>query len=514
MARAPPRVVSTRGAASSERRIVARNAVASYAERALLMLSALLLTPYLFRQLGVAGFGAWSLVFTVATTFTVLELGVALGVTKYVADFRATDRPADRDAVVGAAVAVLGVVGVLALLVTLVLAQMMDGLVAPEERAAFRTGMAAVGIGLLVRFPCVAYGATLQGYERYDLSSAALATTSVVFAAGTILAVQLGYDVAGVATAYAASLAAGGVAFAVCLRRVAPDLPLRPRLRTARRGELLRFGSFALLADSMVFVGQRMDVVVVAALRGASAAAPLAAASKLQSGLQALTLPFIALLMPMTAGLWSRGEHQEVARRLVLTTRATVQLSLPLVAWLALFSQDVVDLWLGAEAPGVTATIVTVLAVQTLFLAAVPAEKVLVAIGRVRTIGLLNTAEGLLNITLSIILVATTGVLGAALGSLLASAALGPLKVPIACRAIGRPVGDVLREALLAPVLSTVPALAAMVLLFLTLEPGPVRLVLGLAATVVLAAGVAARQVGPGRLRTAVRRRGRPSVHP
>lgn len=47
-------------AAGGERRAVLRNAASSYGARALLAVSTLLLTPYLFRTLGAGGFGTWS----------------------------------------------------------------------------------------------------------------------------------------------------------------------------------------------------------------------------------------------------------------------------------------------------------------------------------------------------------------------------------------------------------------------------------------------------------------------
>lgn len=495
-------------------RTVARNAAAAYGERALLMVSALLLTPYLFRRLGLDGFGTWSLMFTVATIFTVLELGISVGVTKYVADFRAVRLPHELHALVGSAVAAMALIGGGTLVISVTLGFFATGLVPDSQREAFTIGMVAIGLGMLIRFPCVAYVATLKGYQRYDRSSAAMAAATVLFAAGAVVAVETGHAVVGVAIAYSVSLAVGGLICAAMLHRIERDLPLTPRFRgLGKQSALFRFGSFALLADSMVFVGQRMDVVVVAALRGAAAAAPLAAASKLQSGLQALTLPFIVLLLPMTADLWSRKEERIVAQRLTLATRLTVQLTLPIAGWLALFSGDIVKFWLGPTAPPVTAAIVSVLAVQTLFIAATPAEKVLVGIGRVRTIGWLNTAEGLTNICISIVLVATMGVVGAALGSLIASALLGPAKLPVACRALGRPLRRFLQDAIGVPVASSAPALLAMLGLLVALEPGIARSIAGLIAAIMLSGAVAFRQIGAERARSIlaqVRQRARP----
>src|ERR687897_946859 len=61
------------------RRRFFRNAVTSYGQTGLLGLSALLLTPYLFRTLGTGGFGTWSVMFTLTAVFSVVEVGVAAG---------------------------------------------------------------------------------------------------------------------------------------------------------------------------------------------------------------------------------------------------------------------------------------------------------------------------------------------------------------------------------------------------------------------------------------------------
>ena len=264
---------------------------------------------------------------------------------------------------------------------------------------------------------------------------------------------------------------------------------------------MFTFSLFALLADSMDFIGQRMDTIVVAAVRNARAAAPIGAASNLQSGMQALTLPFLNLIMPMSSRLSARGRPAELMQRHRLATRAVLQISLPIAFILALFPHDIVRLWLGPRAPSVTAAVIAVLAIQTLFIAAAPAEKILLGMGRVRLVGVLNTVEGLGNLAVSIVLVTAYGTIGAAVGSLVASTLVGPLKWPLAVRA----TGDRLRSFLLRrdrrPRDSSLPAIAAMVAVRVLLPDGAVQLLLGAAVGVGLALAVVIAQVGLGELR-------------
>lgn len=493
---------------AAERRTIARNAASSYGLRLLLGLSALVLTPYLFRRLGAGGFGTWSVMFTITTTFSLLEFGFSTGVSKFVAELRARGRQRELDDVLGSAVVLMAGLGLVALGVMAAVGLLADGLASSGERDIFLAGMLVLGGALLVRFPFIAYAAALVGFQRYDLVAASESVTAVAFMVGAVVAVEAGAGVLGVAVAYAAALTAGAVAVALLLHRADRSIALRPRRAgggTARR--VLGFGSFAVLAEGMLFVGQRMDTVVIAAIRSAASAAPYAAAIKLQSALQSLTVPFLILIMPMVSDLEARGLTQEVVRRFVLATRVVLQVTLPFAVALALFAEDVVDLWLGKEAPAVTAGIIAVLmAVQIVTLSSTPAEKVLIGLGRVRVVGLLAFIEGVSNLALSIALVASYGAIGAAFGTLLTSAALAPLRLPLACRAVGYPLALLARRSLLPAVASSLPGAVAMLAIWAALPQGGGRVLAGAFAGIGISLAVALRQVGLARIREELRR--------
>jgi O-antigen/teichoic acid export membrane protein len=478
---------------------IARNAASAYGIRALRALSVLVITPYLFRRLGTGGFGTWSVMFTMTTVFALLEYGFATGVTKLVAEQRGAGQTRDVERTLGAAIVIMGGLGVLAAVVSAAMGIFGSGLAAGSEQNDFRIGMLVIGAAMLFRFPLVAYGAGLMGYQRFDLYNLAEAVTIVGFTGGTIAAVESGWGVLGLAIAFAGSLVAGGLMYILLLLRTDRALSLRPRAGdSSARRRIEHFSSLTLLADSMVFIGQRMDTVVIAALRNASAAAPFAAANKLTSGLQGLTFPFVVQLMPMTSDLRARGRDDEIVRRFTIATRIALQLTLPFAVAFSLFATDIVDVWLGSGAPDVTAAIIIVLmGVQVVTLSAFPAEKVLVGIGRVRAVGTLALIEGLSNLGVSIGLVSAYGAIGAALGTLFTSAVLAPIKFPLACRATHCSTPRFLRDSIVPAILSSLPAVAAMLTAWLLLPSGALRLVVGLALGIVISIAVGAVQVGP-----------------
>src|SRR6266542_5084331 len=110
-------------------RLVARNAMSAYVSRGLLALSVLVLTPYLYRELGQAGFGTWSIVFTFATVFTLLEFGFARGSSKLVAQLLAEGRRTELGEMIGVAVVVMGFLGLVSAAVCVLIALFGTGLV-------------------------------------------------------------------------------------------------------------------------------------------------------------------------------------------------------------------------------------------------------------------------------------------------------------------------------------------------------------------------------------------------
>jgi O-antigen/teichoic acid export membrane protein len=137
------------------------------------------------------------------------------------------------------------------------------------------------------------------------------------------------------------------------------------------------------------------------------------------------------------------------------------------------------------------------MSVQTVTLTATPAEKVLVGVGRVRTVAALASIEGFSNLGLSIFLVTTYGAVGAAIGTLVTSAVLAPVKFPLACRATGCDSGRFLRDALGVPLASGLPAVAVMLAAWALLPAGAARLLVGVPLGIAVSALVGALQVGP-----------------
>jgi O-antigen/teichoic acid export membrane protein len=498
---------------------VVRNATSSYVYRFAYGIVVLLLTPYLFRDLGQGSFGTYSVVLTFATVFSLIEVAYSNGIAKLTAELHGAD---DADALrrlLGTALSLAVGIGVAVSLGMVGLAVAATGLAAHGDGDAFTTGMLALAITALVRMPCMVYAAALTGHQRFELWNSARLAGALVYGAGTVGAVALGGGLVGAFVALAGSLLVESVLYLVLMRRMDPTLPVGPQLgNREERRQLATFSGYLLVADSAIFAGHRFQPVVIAAVRSASTAAPFAAAVKLQTAVQSAVYPFVELLIPMVSELEGSGRRPVVMERLVLATRAALQITLPLATGLALFATDAIRLWLGPKAPDVTVDIVVVLMlVQIVTLTCTPAIGVLIGLGRVRLTAGVAAFEGMANLVLTIVLVSKHGAIGAAVPMLLTSVVIAPWMPWFASRTAGSSPVRLLREGLWPAIAASLPALAAMAAVYFALDPSTFRLCLGMALGIGLSGGVALRQVGPAQLRSIVdelRAGGRPALTP
>jgi len=209
-----------RPAAHSERMTVARNAATSYGVRVARGVSLLLLTPFLYRQLGAGGFGTWSVMFVITTVLSLLEIGFSAGARKYVAELHASGRRRELETTIHAAVVLMAVLGAVSAALCAAVGVFGSGIAGDGLEGAFRTGMLVLAAAALLRLPWVAYGSALLGYQRWDLWNLAELVNIVGFALGAVVALTAGAGLVGLSVAYGCAAVLSAVLMPLMLRRV------------------------------------------------------------------------------------------------------------------------------------------------------------------------------------------------------------------------------------------------------------------------------------------------------
>ena len=135
------------------------------------MLVGLLYTPYMLRMMGQSEYGLYSLVASVISYLTILDLGLGNAIVRYTAKFRAERKTTEQYEMFGMFLILYIIIGVLAFIAGLGLYFNVDTLfgatMTPEELDKTRLMMLLLIFNLAVTFPMSIFGSITTAYEHF-----------------------------------------------------------------------------------------------------------------------------------------------------------------------------------------------------------------------------------------------------------------------------------------------------------------------------------------------------------
>lgn len=358
----------------------------------------------LTRHLGPDRFGELSLIFTVAVVASRVS---ELGTTHVVAAEMAARPERRRELAAGLAVVRFAAGAVVAIAGTALLAVVLDGPAA---------GWAALGVMATVPLAGVTGLVVLASARLRPQVDAALSLgQSALWLACVVAAVALDWPFTAYGLAFlACGLTQAAAAWAVVVRS---EPPAWSRWRLAAGRVLARSWPMA-LAMVLATLSARLDAVLLFELRGAAEAGFFSAAYRFLDVFQLLPLALLAVLVPLLARRWELGDRPGVEEIFRLGSTVAVVLGCAAAAVVVVAGQPAAEALFGADfATAGDVLVVLGLAAPALATGYV-ASAALVAIGRVRTVGLV--ALGALGATLAadLLLIPRWGAAGAAWATL------------------------------------------------------------------------------------------------
>jgi O-antigen/teichoic acid export membrane protein len=400
---------------------VLKNVTSNWA--ALLVNTALsfVVAPIVVKNLGSVYYGIWALVMQFTGYIWLFDFGVRESVIKYVAQYQASGDRHELATTVRTAIAVYSVVsGVgLAAVGGLALALPLIFNVPPEAAGIAQVTAFVTGATVALSFLANVFVGVLMGLQRFYLMSRLGMITSLCRAGATILLVQNGYGVIGLAVLQLVlSVVSGGIAYRLCLKHL-PGIPFRPVWpRRPDVLKLLRYGKWVLVAnigDKIVFA---TDALVVGMFMTVAVLTPYAIAGTLIGHLRSFVTAMAAIFNPLTSSVQAEKGNASVAAVLQGGTRAAVVLGLPVCIGFVVLGERFISLWMGEEYGATAGFILTLLAIgQIVGLPYQTISGVLYGLGEHRPVALLRVIEGAANLALSVTLIQIYGLPGVALGT-------------------------------------------------------------------------------------------------
>jgi len=418
-----------------------RNIASSWGQMVLAAVIAFFLSPFLVHTLGTERYGVWALIFSIIGYMTLLDAGMKQSLARFLSKHYATRDWQGLNETVNTSTAIYGVTGTLVILVTVVVAQFFVGAfnVPPDLIPTMRIALVVVGLNQAVTFFFMT-GTAIGPFHRYDISNAIEMAFALLSAAATVAVLKFGH---GLVTLAWTVLAVNTLRYLVrryVQQRLVPDLRFAPRfIKRERMRELLHYGWISFLIVVSWLVVFHVQNIIVGLFVSASAVAYYNIAGQVLNYLRTTVNAIGIPLVPAVSHFDAVAERERIAGLHLRISGYLYYLTTTIGIGVLFFGRQFIVLWMGPEF-GATVTILMILIVPAcLSLPQAAANSVLLGMSRHKALLYVLLAEAGANLTLSIILVRSIGLVGVAWGTAIPQLVIYTLVYP---RVFQRIIGD------------------------------------------------------------------------
>ena len=418
------------------------------------------LSPFILHKLGDDAFSVWVLIFSLTGYYGLLDLGIRSSIVRYVAKFAATQDEDRLRNFLSTGVAFYAIVSVLVLLLT--------GVGFPHLRSIFKIppsvlGPAQVlfvmaGIGGALTFPLSVFAAVLEGLQKFSWLH--LSQVGVTLLRGLLIVIALAQG-GGLVAIGAVTVGMNLLGYLIFMWMAYRAFPLRLSMKYVNGHSLwqmLSYGAFAfviLIAEKLRF---QSDPIVIGALLSSGAVTYFSIGSKLVDYSTSAVRSMALIFTPMSSQLHAAGDVARLRQAFVVGNRACALIILPLCTILVILGRSIIEVWVGARYLSSYSVLVILIVPKTLYLAQSTSTRILLGIGKHRTLAAVLLLEGGVNLILTISLLPYFGIIGAALGTAIPLMFTSLVFLPRhMCRELGIPLTTFLGQAYLLPLSLCVP---------------------------------------------------------
>lgn len=329
-------------------------AALNYVVIVLNMVVGLLYTPYMLRMMGQSEYGLYSLVASVISYLTVLDLGLGNAIVRYTAKFRAEGKTTEQYEMFGMFLVLYIVIGVVAFIAGLGLYFNVDTLFGAtmtlEELDKARIMMLFLIFNLAVTFPMSIFGSITTAYEHFVFPKVVNIIRILLNTAIMICLLQMGYKaVAMVVLQTLFNLLTLVINYIYCKYK----LQIKIYFRNFRWGLLKEVAIYSF----WIFLNVIMDRIywstgqfVLGAFVGTAAVAVFAIAIHLEHIYMQFSTAMSGVFLPKVTAMVARENNPKLISNLFIRTGRVqyILISFILVGFIV-FGRDFIRLWAGAD---------------------------------------------------------------------------------------------------------------------------------------------------------------------
>ena len=378
------------------------------------------LIPFVLKHLGDAGFGVWVLTNVFTGYLGLLDLGIRSSVIRYVSKYRAVGDYHSLNQTVSTSLAVFSAIGAFTLILTVILSFLFNSIfkIPTEFQSQASWVVILVGLNLAFSLPAGVFSGILLGMERFDLNnlfgviliSIKAILILIIFNFKSSLIILGAIQLLACLVAYSLNFAA--------IFKLEPNLKISFKLANINTLKIIfQHGFFSFLLVVAYQVIYYSPNVLIGILSSAAMVTYFAMATILVEYTRRAVNGVSLVINPIASGLESKGDFQTLKRVLILGTKYSLLIILPISLSLIFLGKQFFVLWLGpAYAEKCYPVLLILLVPQIYSMSQFVTEEVLLGQTKHKFLALVAVSEAILTLILSLILIKKYGIIGAALG--------------------------------------------------------------------------------------------------
>jgi O-antigen/teichoic acid export membrane protein len=449
--------------------VLIRNIFSNWASVAINLAVAFLLSPFLVHSLGDSAYGLWVLVLSVTGYMGLLDTGLRVSIVKHTAECNARGDTEELNRVLHTGLTLYGSLSLIVVLLSFVASMYFDSIftVPATDVSTGRLLVIIAGINVALSLPLGVLGGLLAGLQRYDLLNVASVIVLLARTALVVAAVSTGFGVVALGWIHVASQVLTAVVFQRLAKLQIPALDLgfhrfREFNRATMRG-LYAYSGYIVLNNVAMFLMFYSGEVLIGMFIGTAAVTSYAIARSLVQYLSTIVGSMTQVFHPYASDQHERGNSAALRDVLVVGTKTSLLITLPVGVALLIVGPAFIGLWMGPQYGRSAGMMLAVLTLaQVVWLSQSTAGNVLLGIGKHRVIAIGTLAAGVGAIVASLALVPAFGSEGVAAGPLLPILVWAGVLPVTTARAVNMTLGDYFKHAYAGPLAAVVPFAAVL----------------------------------------------------
>ena len=407
------------------------NTSSNYALKFIQVLLNVISVPVLINKMGSEGFGILLFANVLVGYFGILDLGISQGLTKFVAEYSAKRDSETVKSVINTSLSFYFLIGLIVFSCVLLFVRN-DGItlfnISKSNHDAANIVFLLAGVLALFAWPKLAMEGAFRGIQEFPILNFTIGIGRIISVA---LAITLAYLKAPLEYIFLAFNADKMALFFwqyYLLKRRIPFWGFETKsvsTQTFRR--IFSFSGWIMLGQIAVILEYQFDQLILAGMVSVAAIATYTVVFFLFSVIQQVSGLAASAVMPAVAETKAHGDHRTVDDFLLYGAKYHNALFVPIVITCYYLAEPFIRLWVGSDYLQFVWLVQASVLFQLLWQSNAFLGQVYTGIGKSKKTGLVAILSGIINVSLSIVLVSYYGLPGVILGTLIAGAISVPL---------------------------------------------------------------------------------------